>query len=312
MSSDVTVFGFGPVGRETTRRLLAQGVSVRVAQRHGPRDLPQGARFIACDVLDAEAVRRTTEGAQQIVVAVGFPYAGDVWRVAWPRAMTNFVSACAATHARMVFVDNLYMYGPQNAPLREDMPLVPFGVKPAVRVEATRIWMAAAEAGRIRATALRASDFYGPGVTLSHLGANAFGAIAKRKRAFLLAPPDAQHDFAYVPDVARGVVTLLDAPDDAYGHAWHLPCAPTRTPREILILGAQALDRAPRIFALPLAALPVLGLGLPLLREMTEMRFLWDRPYRVDAQKFSSRFWSDPTPLEVGATATVRSFVDGV
>lgn len=312
MSTDVTVFGFGPVGRETTRRLLAQGVSVRVAQRHAPPDLPQGARFIACDVLDVEAVSRTTEGAQQIVVAVGFPYAGDVWRVAWPRAMTNFVIACEAVRARMVFVDNLYMYGPQNAPLREDMPLVPFGVKPAVRVEATRIWMAAAEAGRIRATALRASDFYGPGVALSHLGANAFGAIAKSKRALLLSPPDTQHDFAYVPDVARGVVTLLDAPDDAYGHAWHLPCAPTRTPREILTLGAKALDRAPCIFALPLASLPVLGLSSALLREMTEMRFLWDRPYRVDAQKFSSRFWSDPTPLEVGATATVRSFVDGV
>jgi nucleoside-diphosphate-sugar epimerase len=308
MSTDITIFGFGPVGRETTRRLLAQGVSVRVAQRHAPPDLPQGISFIACDVLDAEAVGRATKGAQQIVVAVGFPYDGDFWRVAWPRAMTNFITACEETRARMVFVDNLYMYGPQNPPLREDMPLVPFGVKPAVRVEATRIWMAAAEARRTRVAALRASDFYGPGVTLSHLGANAFGAIAERKRAFLLAPPDTQHDFAYVPDVARGVVTLLDAPDDAYGHAWHLPCASTRTPREILSLGAQALGHAPSIFALPLALLPVLGLGSPLLREMTEMRFLWDRPYRVDARKFSSRFWSDATPLVIGAAATARSF----
>jgi hypothetical protein len=60
------------------------------------------------------------------------------------------------------------------------------------------------------------------------------------------------------------------------------PCAPTRTPREILTLGAQALDRAPRIFALPLASLPVLGLGSPLLREMTEMRFLWDHAKEIE------------------------------
>lgn len=162
MNTNVTVFGCGPVGRETTRRLLSQGISVRVAQRRDPVELQQGAAFRACDVLDAEAVLKTMEGAQQIVVAIGFPYASDVWRFAWPRAMSNFVNACEATRARMVIVDNLYMYGPQSAPLREDMPLVLFGVKPAVRVEATRLWMAAAEAGRIRSTASAPRIFTGP------------------------------------------------------------------------------------------------------------------------------------------------------
>ena len=38
--------------------------------------------------------------------------------------------------------------------------------------------------------------------------------------------PDMPHAFAYVPDIARAAVTLLDAPDDAFNQVWHVPCAP--------------------------------------------------------------------------------------
>jgi len=308
MSGNTLVIGFGAVGRATTQALLARRDPVCVAQRSRPADLPAQAAFKSCDVLDAEAVRQAIAGAGQVVVAIGFAYDARVWRSAWPRAMTNLVEACAATGARMVFVDGLYMLGPQREPLREDMALTDFGAKPAVRSEVTRIWMAAASAGRARVAALRPPDFYGPDVTVSHLGAAAFGALARGKPALLLAPPDTPHDFAYVPDVARAVVTLLDAPDDAYGQAWNMPCAPTRTPRQILRLGAEVLGIGLKVRAVPLGLLPLLGLVSPFMREVAEMRFTWDRPYEVDATKFARRFWSDVTPYEVGAPATVRSF----
>ena len=181
--------------------------------------------------------------------------------------------------------------------------------KPVVRSAVTRIWQAAAAAGRVRVAALRAPDFYGPAVTVSHLGTTGFGAIARGRGALLLAPPDTPHDFAYVPDIARAVVTLLDAPDDAYGQVWNMPCAPTRTPREILRLGAEALGGRLRLRAVPLRLLPPLGLLSTFMREVADVGFTWDRPYRVDGRKFTSRFWSDVTPFEVGAPATARSFV---
>lgn len=308
MNSTIVVVGFGAVGRATTEALIDRGSAVRVVQRSRPADLPRGATFHACDVLDAGAVRQAIDGASQVVVAIGFPYVGATWRASWPRAMENLVNACAASQARMVFVDNLYMYGPQQEPLREDMALTDYGVKPAVRADITRSWMTASAAGRVKVAALRAPDFYGPGVTLSHLGEMAFAALANGKRATLIAPPDTPHDFAYVPDIARAVLTLLDAPDDAFGQAWHMPCAPIRTPRQILQLGADALGVKLRIAALPLWSLPIMGIGSPFLREIAEMRFQWDRPYRVDARKFTTRFWSDVTPFEIGARATARSF----
>jgi nucleoside-diphosphate-sugar epimerase len=281
-----------------------------VAQRRKPDDLVSGAAFQSTDVLDAEAVRSVVTNASQVVMAVGFAYSGRVWSMAWPRAMGNLLEACSASRVRMVFVDNLYMYGPQSVPLREDMPLTGFGVKPAVRAEITRMWKAASDAGGVKVAALRAPDFYGPGVRLSHLGDVGFGALAKGRTATLIIPPDTPHAFAYVPDIARGVITLLDAPDDAYGQSWHIPCAPLSTPRQILELGAKAIGQKLRLYSLPLWLLPVAGLVSPFLGEVAEMRFTFDRRYEVDSRKFADRFWSDATPFAIGAATTARSFQD--
>ncbi len=123
MSGATAIYGYGPVGEAITARLLADGREVVVAQRKAPPDLPKGATFTACDALDRDGVVEAAQGADQIVVAIGFAYDSARWREAWPRAMANFIAACEKTGARMVFIDNLYMYGPQTAPLTETMPL---------------------------------------------------------------------------------------------------------------------------------------------------------------------------------------------
>ncbi len=309
MNKDVVVIGYGPVGRAVVAQILAHGGAVRIAQRTRPDDLPPAVPFMLCDVLDPASVKAAVAGASQVVVAIGFQYDGKVWLRDWPRAMTNMIEACAAAGARMVFVDNLYMYGPQTEPLREDMPLTDHGEKPRARAEVTRIWQAAAAAGRVRVAALRSPDFYGPGVTLSHLGDLAFGSLGRGKAAQLIVPPDMPHDFAYVPDIAAAVLMLLDAPDEDFNQAWHTPSAPTMTPRAIIALGAAAIGRKPRIFALPLWLQPVVGLFVPMLRAMREMRFQWDRPYTVDSSRFVKRFGFVATPFAVGAAAAAQSFL---
>jgi hypothetical protein len=61
--------------------------------------------------------------------------------------------------------------------------------------------------------------------------------------------------------------------------------------------------------AIPLWLLPAFGLASRFMKEVADVGFTWDRPYHVDARKFTSRFWSDVTPFESGAAATARSFV---
>lgn len=306
----VTVFGYGPTGVATVARLIARGQKVRVAQRSRPEHLPPHVEFMACDVLKAGDVLAAMQGAEQAVVTVGFTYSGAVWRKAWPKAMANLIAAAEATQARIVHIDNLYMYGPQDEPLHEDMPLTSYGRKPRARAEATRMWMEAAGQGRIRWAALRAPDFYGPGAGRSHIGDVGFGRIAAGKPAMLVIAPDTPHAFAYVPDIARAALSLLDADDGAYNQAWHVPSAPALTPRQILQLGADAIGVKLRVSPISPLMLGVLGVFVSFLREVSEMSFTWDRPYHVDHSKFAQRFWSDATPLSVGTRATAEAFAD--
>lgn len=308
MNDRIVIFGYGPTGRATAERLLAEGREVVIAQRHAPPDLPRGAKFAACDTLDREAVVQTARQGGQFVVAIGFRYDGAVWREDWPKAMRNFIAACETTGGRMTFIDNLYMYGPQTAPLVETMPLTTYGRKPAARAVATRIWMQACAEGRARVAALCPPDFYGPGVGNSYLGDTSIGAMAKGKAALFIGSPDIPHDYAYVPDIGRAAATLLAAPDSAYGQAWHVPCAPTRTTREILRIAADALGVRLRLNILPAFLLGPLGLAVPFMREVKEMRFTFDRPYRVDSSKFAKAFWSDPTPFDDGVRRTALAF----
>jgi nucleoside-diphosphate-sugar epimerase len=188
------------------------------------------------------------------------------------------------------------------------MPLVDTGWKPAARSAVTRVWMAAAAAGEARVAALRAPDFYGPGVGNSFLGDTSIGKLALGKPAVFIGSPDVLHDYAYVPDIARAATTLLAAPDSAFGQAWHVPCAPTRTTRDILKIAAKTLGVKLRISAMPAWMLGASGMFSPFLRELQEMRFQWDRPYRVDASRFGAAFWSDPTPLETGVPETALAY----
>ena len=134
----IAVFGYGPTGREICVQALARGHEVQVAQRHRPNDLAPGASFIECDALDAGSVISAAHGVGHIVLAIGLAYDSAVWRKAWPQIMRNFVAAAEKTGARLVFIDNLYMYGPQTSPLVETMPLTSYGAKPAIRAEATQ------------------------------------------------------------------------------------------------------------------------------------------------------------------------------
>jgi nucleoside-diphosphate-sugar epimerase len=203
-------------------------------------------------------------------------------------------------------IDNLYQLGPRTEARHEDMPLSSASNKAAILTEATNIWMAAR--GRVRFAALRCPDFYGPGVVVSHIGDNAFGNLARGKAALLVAPPDTPHDFAYAPDIARAAVAFFDAPDDAFAQVWNVPCAPTRTPRELLKMGAKATGAPLRISAIPLWLLPLAGVFSRFLKEVWDVRFTWDRPYIVDSGKFTRRFGMTATPFEVGIPATARTF----
>jgi nucleoside-diphosphate-sugar epimerase len=307
MDADIVVVGYGAAGRETVKLLTERGGKVRVAQRSHPRRLPLAAEFVSTDVLDAESVVRACAGSRAVICCIGFPYDSRIWQTHWPKAMTNMLAACEKAKARLVLADNLYMYGPQTEPLAEDMPLTDFGRKPKIRAEITRLWQAAHKDGRVEAVAVRASDFYGPDVPNSVLAAHGVKNLIAGKEAVVPFPAVFPHDVTYVPDFARALVTLLDAPSEDYGQAWHVPNAPAQTYGELIGKAAALIGVEPRMRVIPLILLQLAGLFDRQAYELIEMRFQVDRPYLVNTHKFASRFWSDATSFEDGLKATIAS-----
>lgn len=298
---DITyVVGYGALGREITRQLSGAGRKVKVLQRREPEELPEGATFVVADIMNTGRFADALAGAKQVICALGLPYQAALWETGWPRAMENLLLACEAAGARLVFADNLYLYGPIDGVLTEDLPARPVGRKPRARAEVTRLWQEAHAAGKVKVAAVRSPDFYGPGVEQSVLGSASLNTLAQGKRAYLFGDADLPHDVAHVSDYARAAITLRDAPDDAFGQAWHVPSGPTRTLRQHLQMAADSIGVPLKLTVLPRWLAPLLGKFVPFVEEGIEMQFLFDRPYIVNADKFRGRFWSNVVPFETG------------
>ena len=305
----VPVIGYGPIGREVTGLLLAKGYRVRVIQRTAPNELPEGVSFAKANAMDAAELTDAINGASTIVFALGLPYDGKVWASGWPKAMAAVLTACENVGSRMVYADSLYLYGPQDQPLRETLPPTDYGLKPTARSNATRLWQTAFEAGRVKTAAVRAPDFFGPGVETSILGTPTLGRLAQGKPAQVLISADFPHDIVHITDFARAIVTLVEAPDDAFGQAWHVPTPPTKSLREAITIAANAIGVPARISVVPAWAAKLLALFVPQVREAMELHYLMDRPYHVDSSKFQERFGSNVDPLEKGIAETAQTYV---
>jgi len=302
------VFGAnGPVGVELARQLVAQGIEVRAVCRSGRVDVPAGVEVVAGDAGDKEQVCRLCEGASILYCCVGMPY--TEWREQFPPVIGGLIAGAEQSGARLVFADNLYCYGPADGPFTEDLPATRYGVKPALRARLAENILEAHRQGRISATILRASDFYGPGVTNAMLGERVFPALLEGKKVQLLGDVDLEHTYTYVPDFARGLITVaLSA--QALGRAWHVPSAATLSTREVLEIAARLSGRSLEISTLPGWVLGLLALFNPLMRELKEMQYQWKRPFVVDHSQFADVFWDDATPLEEGLAATIDWYRD--
>ena len=87
-----------------------------------------------------------------------------------------------------------------------------------------------------------------------------------------------------------------------------MPNAPTQTYRSLIEKAAGLIGVEPTMRVIPQILLELGGLFDRQTYELIEMRFQADRPYLVNAQKFSKRFWSDATRFEDGLRATIASY----
>ena len=302
-SSTHIIVGSGPVGTTTALLLADLGHQVRVITRSGSGPTHRNIERVALDATNAAALTTATAGAAAIYNCVNPPY--HRWPTDWPPIANAMLAAAESSGAVLVIMGNLYGYGPMTRPMKESDPLASTGVKGGVRIKMWRDGLAVHESGRIRATEVRASDFIGPEVLNSHLGERVIPKLLKGKGVQVVGNPDMVHSFTFMPDVARALVTAA-TDERAWGKAWHVPTNPATTPREMITMMSKIAGVAPvKVSGIPNALLKVGGLFLPMLRELPEMLYQFDRPFVVDSSLFTATFGQSATPLQEALTSTV-------
>src|SRR6185437_2130059 len=219
-----------------------------------------------------------------------------------------------AAGARLVSMENVYMYGrPNGQPLTEDRPYAAHTKKGQLRARMARELLAAHQAGRVEVAIGRASDYFGPrGGAQSNLGDRVFPAAMAGKTATVLGDPDQPHTYTYIPDIGEGLAVLGEHPD-APGQIWHLPNDPdTRTTRQLVdIVYQQAGQPRAKLRVMPALLLRLVGLANPTVRELIEMQYQFDEPFIVDSNKITANLDIRATPIEQAIADTLATYRSG-
>ena len=168
------IFGTGAIGLATLDALRRRGETVRLVNRSGYARVPDDVEVIGGDARDPAFTTAAAHGATVIYQTLNRPY--PEWTAQFPALQAGVLAAVEATGARLVSMENVYMYGrPAGHPLTEDRAHDAHTTKGQLRGRMARELLAAHHAGRVQVAIGRASDYFGPrGGAQSNLGDRVF------------------------------------------------------------------------------------------------------------------------------------------
>ena len=255
---------------------------------------------IARDVCDA------IEESSYVYLTVGLKYNLAVWREQWPKIMANAIDACKAKKARLIFFDNVYMYGRVDGPMTEETPVNPCSRKGEIRARIADQLLTEVAKGNLRAKIARSADFYGPSADKSSLPyIFIFSRLAKGKKAKVLINAMANHSYTFTADCVKALYLL--AKDDGIDPLWHLPTArPALNSAEFIAMAAKVLETKPEYTIMKQWMIRIAGLFSREISEVYEMLYQNAFPYEFDSTKFERHFNFEPTPYETGIAASIQ------
>ncbi len=305
------IFGAGQIGRRLADELLERGQRVRIVRRGPSGAAREGLEWARGDLGDAAFRREAARGASVVYNCVN-PGDYSRWSEELPPLFAAVRDAAAHAGAKLVVLDNLYMYGPTGGePMREETPMRPLAVKSALRARLAGELFEAHERGEIVATSGRASDFFGPGANeRAVFGMPTVERIASGRAIDTVGDPSLPHALSYAPDVARGLA-VLGTSEASWGRPWHLPVAFQGSVRELAERFASELGTRAKVRAHGAWMLRVAGVFAPPMGALVEMLYQWREPFLVDDSAFRATFGLEPTPLDAAVRETIEAMRAG-
>jgi nucleoside-diphosphate-sugar epimerase len=302
----------GGIGGEVARQLRDAGWTVRALQRSATEAVQQrdGITWLRGDAMQRADVLRAAEGCAVIVHAVNPPgYRG--WAEVVLPMVDNTIAAAIAQRATIVLPGTVYNFGPDAFPLlREESPQHPQTRKGAIRVQMESRLEAASRQGA-RVLIVRAGDFFGPKSGNNWL---AQGMLKPGQPVTSIANPaddGVGHQWGYLPDVARTMVELLDrraqlGAFERFHMAGHWDATGRQVAEAVQRVVARRTGQAPRIGRTPWWLLRLMAPFVATLRELMEMRYLWQQPVRMANERLVAVLGREPhTPLDQAVEAAL-------
>lgn len=303
----VTILGSGgAIGSELVKHLTA-GEPVRLASRN-PKLVPGAAETVAADLSNFDDTLTAVSGSRVAFLLAGLKYDLKVWRELWPRIMHNAIEACKRSNTRLVFFDNVYMYGRVEGVMTEETPFRPSSKKGEIRAQIATALLGEMKAGNLTALIARSADFYGPSVENGVPNKLVFEKFAKGAKAMWLMNDSVKHSLTFTPDAARALVLLADT-EGAWNQTWHVPTASDPpTGKEFIELAAREFRTQPEHRVLTRPMLWLAGWFDTTIRESYEMLYQSEFDYVFDSTKFMEAFHFQPTPYPEGIHRTAQAY----
>lgn len=296
----ITILGAGgAIGSELVKQLALKNARVRLVGRN-PKLVAGATETVAADITDLDQTIRAVAGSEVVHLLVGLKYDLKVWQESWPKIMRNAIEACKRAGAKLVFFDNVYMYGRVAGQMTEQTPFNPCSKKGEVRARIATELLSEIKAGGLTALIARSADFYGPNARTSVLNLLVFDKFATGTTASWLVNDSVRHSLTFTPDAAKSLVLLTES-DTAWNQTWHVPTAPDPpTGKQFIEMAAQAFGVRARHRVLNRPMLKMAGWFDHAIAESYEMLYQNDSDYLFDSTKFAKAFQVDATSYAEG------------
>lgn len=306
ISSVLVLGGRGRFGLAATRAFAQAGWRVYAQVRPGAKGPAiAGVEWLAAEPADTAALAAAARGAAVVVQGLSPAYTHKAWRTDVPRLTQAVIDISRELGATLLLPASVYNFGEAMPPvLHENTPQLPTTFKGRMRVASERMIREATQDGRMKAVVIRGGDFFGSG-TGSWLDQVMVKALREGKFTYPGAL-DVPTTWAYLPDMARSFVRIaeqrhrLSAFETLHFGGYHLTGQDWVEAVSDIAWehGWLKSDGSLRVNSLSWALMRVVGLFVPTVAALCEMRYLWRTPYKLANARLVALIGEEPqTPF---------------